>query len=59
MYGRDVLYGEGNDMTAEKTKQKTKKGHEIPIPKRGDVLGLFKKAATHQEKSKRPRSPKK
>jgi len=46
-------------MTAEKTKQKTKKGHEIPIPKRGDVLGLFKKAATHQEKSKRPRSPKK
>ena len=41
--------------------QKTRKGHEIPIPKRGDVLGLFKKAATHQEKKKSDsaRSPKK
>lgn len=38
--------------------QKTPKGHEIPIPKRGDVLRVFKKAATHQEKSG-PRSPKK
>ncbi len=42
-----------------KQSQKTHKGHEIPVPKRRDVLGLFKKAATHQEKSKRPRSPKK
>jgi len=34
----------------KKEVQKTRKGHEIPIPKRSDVLGLFKKAATHQEK---------
>jgi hypothetical protein len=47
-------------MTAEKTKQKTRKGHEIPIPKRGDVFRVFKKAATHQEKkSNTSRSPKK
>ena len=48
-------------MTEKKT-QKTKKGHEIPIPKRSDVLGVFKKAATHQEKlekKSRPRGPKK
>jgi hypothetical protein len=46
----------------EKKTQKTRKGHEIPIPKRGDVLGLLKKAATHQEKEKKSdslRSPKK
>jgi len=43
----------------EKT-QKTKEGKEIPIPKRSDVLGLFKKAATHQEKkSDAPRGSKK
>jgi hypothetical protein len=34
-------------------KQKTRKGHEIPVPKRSDVLGLFKKAATHQEKTEK------
>src|SRR5262245_36284012 len=49
-----------NDM---KRTQKTKTGHEIPIPKRGDVLGLFKKAATHREKVNKKsdalRSPKK
>jgi hypothetical protein len=27
------------------TSQKTPKGYEIPIPKRGDVLNVFKKAA--------------
>jgi len=43
----------------EKKTQKTRKGHEIPVPKRGDVLGLFKKAATHQEKKSGSRSPKK
>ena len=36
----------------KKETQKTKNGHEIPIPKRGDVLGLFKKAATHQDSEK-------
>ncbi len=45
---------------ANKKTQKTRKGHEIPIPKRGDVFKVFKKAATHQEKkSDSPRSPKK
>jgi hypothetical protein len=42
-----------------KKTQKTRKGHEIPVPKRGDVLKVFKKAATHKEKLERPRSPKK
>ncbi len=46
-------------MTQKKDRQKSKQGHDIPIPKRGDVFKVFKKAATHQEKSKRPRSPKK
>ena len=48
-------------MTTKKESQKTRKGHEIPVPKRGDVFKVFKKAATHQEKKKSdsPRSPKK
>jgi hypothetical protein len=49
-------------MKISEQKQKTRKGHEIPVPKRSDVLGLFKKAATHQEKGKKSdslRSPKK
>jgi hypothetical protein len=49
-------------MAKEKT-QKTRKDYEIPIPKRSDVLGLFKKGATHQvkveKKSDSLRSPKK
>lgn len=48
---------------SKKETQKTREGHEIPVPKRGDVLSLFKKAATHQEKvekkSNTSRSPKK
>ena len=40
-------------------KQKTPKGHEIPIPKRGDVFDVFKKAAKPQEKKSATRSPKK
>jgi hypothetical protein len=36
-------------MTRQKI-QKTRKGHEIPIPKRGDVFKVLKKAATHPEK---------
>jgi hypothetical protein len=44
----------------KKTQKTPVEKHEIPIPKRGDVLGLFKKAATHQQKkSKAARSPKK
>ncbi len=42
--------------------QKTREGHEIPIPKRGDVMKVFKKAATHTEepaKKSGTRSPKK
>jgi hypothetical protein len=40
--------------TSQKQTQKTRKEkYEIPIPKRGDVLGLFKKAATHQEKTEK------
>jgi hypothetical protein len=42
-----------------KQAQKTPKGHEIPIPKRGDVMNLFKKAAKPQEKESSTRSPKK
>jgi hypothetical protein len=38
--------------------QKTKKGFEIPVPKRGDVLKVFKNAAKPQ-KSTRTRGPKK
>jgi hypothetical protein len=38
--------------------QKTPKGHEIPIPKRGDVLQMLKKAAHTPVKSTK-RSPKK
>ena len=46
-----------------KKTQKTRKDYEIPIPKRSDVLGLFKKGATHrvkvEKKSNTSRSPKK
>jgi hypothetical protein len=38
--------------------QTTKKGAEIPIPKRGDFFGNLKKAATPEKKSQR-RGPKK
>jgi len=33
--------------------QKTRKGHEIPIPKRGDFFSNLKKAATPEKKSER------
>jgi hypothetical protein len=36
--------------------QRTPKGHEIPIPKRGDFFDNLKKAATPEKPSKR--SPK-
>lgn len=42
----------------KKKTQKTRKDYEIPIPKRDDVLNVFKKAATPQKKSG-TRSPKK
>ncbi len=42
----------------EKKTQKTRKGHEISIPKRGDVFKVFKQAAK-PEKSGTKRSPKK
>ena len=35
----------------EKKTQKTRKGHEIPIPKRGDVFKVFKNAAKPQKQS--------
>jgi hypothetical protein len=38
--------------------QKTPKGHEIPIRKRGDVFKVFKNAAKPQRESTK-RSPKK
>jgi hypothetical protein len=31
--------------------QKTPKGHEIPVPKRGDFLSNLKKATTPEKKS--------
>jgi hypothetical protein len=42
----------------QEAKQKTPKGHEIPIPKRGDVFKVFKNAAK-PEKELGTRSPKK
>jgi hypothetical protein len=42
----------------EKKTQKTKTGHEIPVPKRGDVFKVFKNAAKPEKKSG-TRSPKK
>jgi hypothetical protein len=42
----------------EKKTQKTKKGHEIPIPKRGDVYKVFENAAKPQKQSA-TRGPKK
>ena len=41
-----------------KEKQKTPKGHEIPIPKRGDVFKVLENAA-HTPKKSTKRSPKK
>jgi hypothetical protein len=32
-------------MSKRERKQKTKQGYEIPVPKKGDVLGWIKKAA--------------
>jgi hypothetical protein len=48
-------------MTKEKPTQKTPKGHEIPIPKRGDVFKVFKNAAKPEKPAKKSgsRSPKK
>jgi hypothetical protein len=50
-------------MVEKKTQKTPKEKYEIPIPKRSDVLDLFKKGATHQvkveKKSKASRSPKK
>jgi hypothetical protein len=36
-------------MTEKKTQKTPNEKYEIPIPKRGDVFRVFKKAATHQE----------
>lgn len=33
--------------------QKTSKGHDIPVPKRGDFFGNLKKAAAPEKKSER------
>jgi len=33
--------------------QKTKKGEEIPVPKRSDFFNALKKAATPEKKSER------
>jgi len=32
-------------MAEKQRKQKTKQGYEIPVPRKGDVLGWLKKAA--------------
>lgn len=37
------------------SKQKTPKGHEIPVPKRGDFFGDLKKAATPEKSGKKGR----
>jgi hypothetical protein len=41
------------------TTQKTKKGADIPVPKRGDFFSNLKKAATHAKTSGGQRGPKK
>ena len=43
----------------EKKTQKTRKGHEIPVPKRGDVFKVFKNAAKPEKELGTKRSPKK
>ena len=43
----------------EKKPQKTKTGHEIPVPKRDDVLKVFKNAAKPEKELGTKRSPKK
>jgi hypothetical protein len=35
--------------------QKTPKGHEIPVPKRGDFFGDLKKAATPDKSQSGPK----
>lgn len=40
-------------MPKESSKQNTAKGHEIPIPKRGDFFDNLKKAATPEKLPKR------
>lgn len=37
----------------ESNSQKTPKGHEIPIPKRGDFFSDLKKAATPEKSGER------
>ena len=39
--------------------QRTRQGHEISIPKRGDFFSDLKKAATPEKKSKNRRTAKK
>ena len=39
--------------------QNTRKGHEIPVPKRGDVFKVFKQAAKPEKELSPKRSPKK
>ncbi|MEP6912344.1 MAG: hypothetical protein ABI923_06295 [bacterium] len=46
-------------MTKEKPTQETPKGHEIPVPKRGDVFKVFKQAAKPEKELGAKRSPKK
>lgn len=43
----------------EKKTQKTAKGHEIPVPKRGDVFKVFKNAAKPEKELGTKRGPKK
>jgi len=44
---------------AKRMMQKTRKGTEIPIPKRGDFLSNLKKAATPEKVKSGPSNPKK
>lgn len=40
-------------MKKDSKTQTTRKGAEIPIPKRGDFIGVLKKAATPEKSEKR------
>jgi hypothetical protein len=47
-------------MPKDEPTQRTEQGYEIPVPKRDDILGLFRKAAEPIEKpKKKPRAKKK
>lgn len=38
--------------------QRTEQGYEIPVPKRGDVMDVFTKAAKKSDRVEEPRSRK-